>query len=314
MNPPTNTSRVRRRPHKMQPQGPAMFTKPPLLNYLTPQQRRGVYRLRTQTHGLAQRMLNLSYTQTTQWAPGPLMTPLNDTTSGINLSPYSTYPTSLLNQTPYHPTWSGESWNYQKLAHRCPSDPFNPEGSTTSGMPSPQSTGKSLNSTKQRHGSSEGEMSRADSSGDTEVLERMWTSTSPLNEGIPSWEDTMMATDPIWMGDPFEGFHYNEKTFGRGFLSSQTAEEYLKLPQPLLDSPSNLQHPGIYSGPWTSRLFMGASNKQMGEGSGGAVPEPTTEERLQQAHNQITQMHAQQDQLMEELAKIKKEGKQPDCS
>ncbi len=35
-------------------------------------------------------------------------------------------------------------------------------------------------------------------------------------------------------------------------------------------------------------------------------PEPTTKDRLWQAHNQITQMHAQQNQLMAELDQLRK--------
>ncbi len=44
-----------------------------------------------------------------------------------------------------------------------------------------------------------------------------------------------------------------------------------------------------------------------GEAGGlGEVPAPTAEERLQQAHDQITQMHAQQNQLQQELDVLRK--------
>ncbi len=59
-----------------------------------------------------------------------------------------------------------------------------------------------------------------------------------------------------------------------------------------------------------SQLVAGAG-EEMEQGGLGQAFEPTMEERLQQAYDQIVQMHTQQEQLRKELDKMKK-GKAPD--
>ncbi|PBK87798.1 hypothetical protein ARMGADRAFT_1085121 [Armillaria gallica] len=110
----------------------------------------------------------------------------------------------------------------------------------------------------------------------------------------------------------FDHFVQDNETFG-GFnydlllMTEDIPKFYLGNSFPLPDSPPYRR----YFGKGTSRLVVGTGDDAMAEGL-GTGPAPTMEEGLQQAHDQIVQMHTQQNQLMEELEKLRGKGKEPD--
>lgn len=105
--------------------------------------------------------------------------------------------------------------------------------------------------------------------------------------------------------NPFDGFQYDEEMFGQGFELSQVAEEMYNLLEPLPDSPPNPRYHGYYTGPRTSILIARA-----GDASGSEMqedmPQPSTEDRLQQALMQMELMRQEAIQLREELDQMKK--------
>ncbi len=106
-------------------------------------------------------------------------------------------------------------------------------------------------------------------------------------------------------GPIIEGFHYDPKTFGRGYMTD--GGEFIPFPIPLPDSPPtqilNPQFPGYYAGP--RRLLAASIDDDMGTGEPSNLP-LTTDQRLHQAIDQVAQMCAQNLQLQQELADLRR--------
>ncbi len=106
-----------------------------------------------------------------------------------------------------------------------------------------------------------------------------------------------------------EGFNLNNETFRdaiRDFKERQDIPEYYL--GPLSDSPPNPRCPRFYSGLRTSRLVAGAGPEMEGmeEGGSGQGSSLTTEQRLQQAHDQAMLLCAECDHLQHELEPVRK--------
>ncbi len=215
----------------------------------------------------------------------------------------------------------------------------------SSGQNSTKLTEKSWERQEQRHGSSDEEMSRTGQSTAFRAQGNPWPFTSPLTGGdhsihqmprpyLSDWNSTATersGTRP--QGDGYLPFDpelltskvpwstpspvlYGRKDHGALELSCEFPRGYAAgydLPRPLPDSPPLRRH-GTYKEKGSSRLIAAAEgDNEMGEGGGPALqdrPEPTDEERLEQARDLYEQEQRRADRLEQELEALRL-GQQP---